>query len=351
MDSESKITARYLRILSYSVLAFTLAFLINNILTVWVDWPGVKKIFSHYELFGFKQKALQGSELNYGYLQIGIYLICIAGVILYVFKTYSQTLEHDSEILSKFSAYLVRSSFWAVFLVGVADFIISFMVVERLWEAIFSPEVKAFMVKAPERITFIHFPIILGSFIIGYFTKSVGFIWLAVLVVLSEFVIVLSRFIFSYEQAFQGDLVRFWYAALYLFASAYALIHEGHVRVDVLYSSFSERKKAWTNSIGSALLGVPLCLIVIFYGLNGKASIINGPVVAFEVTQQGSNGLYLLYLMAVYLAVFAVTMLLQFTSYFMSSSHKLLQDEEEMNISNVNKTNDVSIENIESSSK
>ena len=349
MDSESKITARYLRILSYSVLAFTLAFLINNILTVWVDWPGVKKIFSHYELFGFKQKALQGSELNYGYLQIGIYLICIAGVILYVFKTYSQTLEHDSEILSKFSAYLVRSSFWAVFLVGVADFIISFMVVERLWEAIFSPEVKAFMVKAPERITFIHFPIILGSFIIGYFTKSVGFIWLAVLVVLSEFVIVLSRFIFSYEQAFQGDLVRFWYAALYLFASAYALIHEGHVRVDVLYSSFSERKKAWTNSIGSALLGVPLCLIVIFYGLNGKASIINGPVVAFEVTQQGSNGLYLLYLMAVYLAVFAVTMLLQFTSYFMSSSHKLLQDEEEMNISNVNKANDVSIENIESS--
>ncbi len=349
MDPESKTTARYLRILSYSVLAFTLAFLINNVLTVWVDWPGVKKIFSHYELFGFKQKALQGAELNYGYLQIGIYLICIAGVILYVFKTYSQTLEHDSEILSKFSAYLVRSSFWAVFLVGVADFIISFMVVERLWEAIFSPAVKAFMVKAPERITFIHFPIILGSFIIGYFTKSVGFIWLAVLVVLSEFVIVLSRFIFSYEQAFQGDLVRFWYAALYLFASAYALIHEGHVRVDVLYSSFSERKKAWTNSIGSALLGVPLCLIVIFYGLNGKASIINGPVVAFEVTQQGSNGLYLLYLMAVYLAVFAVTMLLQFTSYFMSSSHKLLQDEEEINISKVNKTNDVSIENIESS--
>ncbi len=348
MDSESKITARYLRILSYSVLAFTLAFLINNVLTVWVDWPGVKKIFSHYELFGFKQKALQGSELNYGYLQIGIYLICLAGVILYVFKTYSQTLEHDSEILSKFSAYLVRSSFWAVFLVGVADFIISFMVVERLWEAIFSPEVKAFMVKAPERITFIHFPIILGSFIIGYFTKSVGFIWLAVLVVLSEFVIVLSRFIFSYEQAFQGDLVRFWYAALYLFASAYALIHEGHVRVDVLYSSFSERKKAWTNSIGSALLGVPLCLIVIFYGLNGKASIINGPVVAFEVTQQGSNGLYLLYLMAVYLGVFAVTMLLQFTSYFMSSSHKLLQNDEEVNISKVDKTNKVSIENMES---
>ena len=328
MSSESSKISLYLRILSYSVLAFTLAFLINNVLTVWIDWPGVKKIFSHYEMFGFKKKALDGSTLSYGFMQIGVYLICILAVIIYVFKTYSQTLERDSEILSKFSAYLVRSSFWAVFLVGVADFIISFMVVERLWEAIFSPEVKAFMVKSPERITFIHFPIILISFVIGYFTKSVGFIWLAVLVVVSEFIIVLSRFIFSYEQAFQGDLVRFWYAALYLFASAYALIHEGHVRVDVLYSSFSERKKAWTNLLGSALLGVPLVLIVLFLGLNGKASIINGPVVAFEVTQQGSNGLYLLYLMAVYLAVFAVTMLLQFTSYFMGSSHKILNGKE-----------------------
>ena len=328
MSSENSKISLYLRIASYSVLAFTLAFLINNVLTVWIDWPGVKKIFSHYEMFGFKKKALDGSTLSYGFMQIGVYLICIVAVIIYVFKTYSQTLERDSEILSNFSAYLVRSSFWAVFLVGVADFIISFMVVERLWEAIFSPEVKAFMVKSPERITFIHFPIILISFVIGYFTKSVGFIWLAVLVVVSEFIIVLSRFIFSYEQAFQGDLVRFWYAALYLFASAYALIHEGHVRVDVLYSSFSERKKAWTNLLGSALLGVPLVLIVLFLGLNGKASIINGPVVAFEVTQQGSNGLYLLYLMAVYLAVFAVTMLLQFTSYFMGSSYKILNVKE-----------------------
>ena len=328
MQTKNNSIHLYLRILSYTVLAFTLAFLLNNLLTVWAEWPGVKKIFSHYDLFGHKQKSLEPSDVNYGLMQIGLYLICIALLISYVFKTYSQSLEQDSEILSKFSAYIVRSSFWAVFLVGIADFIISFMVVERLWETIFSPEVKAFMVKAPERITYIHFPIILVSFIIGYFTKSVGFIWLAVLVVLSEFVIVLSRFIFSYEQAFQGDLVRFWYAALYLFASAYALIHEGHVRVDVLYSNFSERKKAWTNFIGSALLGIPLCLIVIFLGLNGKASIINGPVVAFEVTQQGSNGLYLLYLMAVYLAIFAITMLLQFTSFFMSSGYKILNSKD-----------------------
>ena len=41
-----------IRIFSYSILALTLVFLINNVLTVWFDWPGVKKLFAHYELFG-----------------------------------------------------------------------------------------------------------------------------------------------------------------------------------------------------------------------------------------------------------------------------------------------------------
>ena len=317
-----------IRIFSYSILALTLVFLVNNILTVWFEWPGVKKLFSHYEIFGFKKlnKPLEGLAINLSYLQLLFYFITFIAVIFFVYRSLEQSLQKDSEILTKITAYIVRSSFWAVLVVGMADFLISFMVVEKLVEPIFGEQVKINLVKPAFRITYIHFPLILISFLIGYFTRSVGFIWLAVLVVGSEFLIVLSRFIFQYEQAFQGDLVRFWYAALYLFASAYALIHEGHVRVDVLYTGFSERKKAWTNAIGSLILGIPLCLIVIFLGMGGKASIINGPVISFEITQQGSNGLYLLYLMAVYLAVFAVSMLTQFTSYFMSSSHKLLNN-------------------------
>jgi len=316
-----------IRIFSYSILAITFVFLINNALTVWFDWPGIKQLYSNYGLFGFKKlsKPLEGSVLTFAFIQLFFYLVSLVMVIFYVFKSINQTLESDAEILSKFTAYIIRSSFWAVLIVGAADFLVSFMVVEKLIEPIFNEEIKYKLVNPNFRITFIHFPLILISFVIGYFTRTVGFIWLAVLVVGSEFSIVLSRFIFEYEQAFQGDLVRFWYSALYLFASAYALMHEGHVRVDVLYTGFTERKKAWTNSIGSLVLGIPLCLIVIFLGLSSRASIINGPVLSFEITQQGSNGLYLLYLMAIYLAVFAVSMLIQFTSYFMGSSYKILK--------------------------
>ncbi len=317
-----------IRIFSYSILATTFVFLFNNVLTVWFDWPGVKKLFSHYGLFGFKKlsKPLEDTVLTFAYLQLFFYLASILLAIFYVNRSIKQTLTADSEILNKFTAYIIRSSFWAVLIVGIADLIISFLVVEKLVEPLLGEYLKIKLVVPAFRITFVHFPLILLSFVVGYFTRSVGFIWLAVLVVGSEFFIVLSRFIFEYEQAFQGDLVRFWYSALYLFASAYALIHEGHVRVDVLYTGFSERKKAWTNSVGSLILGIPLCLIVLFLGMGGKASIINGPVISFEITQQGSNGLYLLYLMAVYLAVFAVSMLIQFTSYFMSSSDKLLKN-------------------------
>ena len=317
-----------IRIFSYSVLSVTFVFLVNNVLTIWFDWPGVKQLFSQYELFGFSKlsKSLEGSVLFLAFIQLFFYFISVLLVIFYVLKSINQSLEYDAKILTKFTAYVIRSSFWAVLIVGAADLLISFMVVEKLVEPILGETLKIKLVVPNFRITFVHFPLILISFVIGYFTRTVGFIWLAILVVASEFSIVLSRFIFEYEQAFQGDLVRFWYSALYLFASAYALMHEGHVRVDVLYTGFSERKKAWTNSMGSLVLGIPLCLIVIFLGMGGKASIINGPVMSFEITQQGSNGLYLLYLMAVYLAVFAVSMLTQFTSYFMSSTHTLLKN-------------------------
>ena len=321
-------TSQLIRILSYSIIAITFVFLINNLLTNWYDWPGVKKLYSHYELFGFKKlnKPLEGTAITYCYIQFLLYLVSIFSVIFYVFRTPKQNLNKDSKILASVSAYIIRTAFWTVFILGLVDLIISFLAVERFLDVIFNKEIK-FKLIAPEfRITFIHLPLILVSLIIGFFTRTTGFIWLAVLVVFSEFSIVLSRFIFSYEQAFQGDLVRFWYAALFLFASSYALIHEGHVRVDVLYTRFSESKKAWTNTIGSLILGIPLCLSIIFLGMSSKASIINSPLLSFEITQQGSNGLYLKYLMAAYLAIFAVSMLTQFTSYFMSNSYKIIEN-------------------------
>jgi len=144
-------------------------------------------------------------------------------------------------------------------------------------------------------------------------------------VVLAEFQIVISRFVFSYEQPFMGDLVRFWYAALFLFASAYTLVNEGHVRVDVFYSRFSKRRKAWSNTVGTLLLGLPLGWVILGTGMWYKTSSINSPVYSFEVSQSG-YGLYVKWLMVGFLAVYAVSMIVQFSSYLLDNVADLRQE-------------------------
>ena len=77
-----------LRILSYSILAFTFIFLANNVLTVWFDWPGLKQLFAHHGIFGFKKLStpLDGAVLNLSYIQLLFYFISFIAVIYYVLR-------------------------------------------------------------------------------------------------------------------------------------------------------------------------------------------------------------------------------------------------------------------------
>ena len=81
-----------------------------------------------------------------------------------------------------------------------------------------------------------------------------------------------------------GDLVRYWYAALFLFASAYTLYDEGHVRVDIVYAGLRERTKGYANFIGTILLGLSTCWAILLFGLDGKQALINMPILNFEVS-------------------------------------------------------------------
>jgi TRAP-type mannitol/chloroaromatic compound transport system permease small subunit len=90
------------------------------------------------------------------------------------------------------------------------------------------------------------------------------------------------------------------------------------VRVDVLYSLFSDRAKGISNAIGSVFLGMSLCWVILIFGMGSRSAIINAPLRSFEVTQTGF-GMYVKYWMAGFLAIFAATMLLQFSGYFLEA--------------------------------
>jgi len=317
---ETSKTDLVVRTVALSIVAVALAFLVNNYLIFWRGWPGIVNLFSHLGWFGHEplQTPLTGQALTLGWLQLIGYVALIVLIAFYVLITRDRPLRIDSAWLSGFASYIIRAAFWAVLLIGFVDSILSFLHVEGFLVYVAGDELGKQLAQSRFRGTYVHYPLILVSLVIAYFVRTLGFTWLALLVVLAEFQIVIVRFIFSYEQAFLGDLVRFWYAALFLFASAYTLREEAHVRVDVLYTGFSPRGKARTNAIGSLVLGIPLCWTILVVGMWGKATIINAPLLVFETTQSGF-GLYVKYLMASFLAVYALSMLVQFTSYFLSN--------------------------------
>jgi len=315
------------RIFALSIVTVMLTFLINNYLNFWQQWPGLPSFFSNQGWFGLEplRIPLADGQITKGWLQFLSYLGAVVIVVLYVLRTHNRSLRLDADLLSGFSAYIIRAAFWIVLIIGITDIIISFLRVENFLPALVGDNLSDAIGRARFRAIYVHFPLILVSLIIAFFNKSLGFTWLAFLVVLAEFQIVISRFVFSYEQPFMGDLVRFWYAALFLFASAYTLVHDGHVRVDVLYSRFNKRNKAWTNTVGTLLLGLPLGWVILGTGMWKKTSSINSPLYVFEISQSG-YGLYVKYLMVGFLAVYAVSMIVQFSSYLLEKVADLLQE-------------------------
>ena len=314
-------TANVMRFFALLLPMLSLLFLLNNYLIFWQDWPGVLALFSNW--LSSDADSLSPAGQTQGWLQVGGWIILIIGVAFYVRGRKNLPLRVDADRLGQSAAFIVRGCFWGLVLIGVVDIFISFLRVED-WLKIWVGDDMAKSLGRPIfRGTYVHYPLLLLGFVIAFFNRSLGFIWLTLLVVLSEFSIVISRFVFSYEQPFQGDLVRFWYAGLFLFASAYALVTEGHVRVDVLYTNFSKKGKAWANSVGVIILGLPLCWSILVTGMWGKGSSLNSPLHSFEIYQQGF-GMYVKYLMVGFLVVFSISMLFQFCGYLLSNVADLI---------------------------
>ena len=297
------------RFLGWFFINMLIAFMINNILNLAYKIPFAIELITKNELLSL--------------LPILIYLVAFGLSLFISYINLDKSYTWDSDLLHRFNLYFIRSCFWSVLLIGSIDVVIAFMRVEEVSNMLFDDYLVRALKKPSFVCTFIHIPLVFVSFVIGYFSKTLGFTWLALMIVCAELFIVITRFVFSYEQSFMGDLVRYWYAALFLFASAYTLFEDGHVRVDVFYTNLKSKTKSIVNAAGSILLGISTCIAILFVGFNGKQSIINSPILNFEITQTGSIGMFVKYQLAAFLGVFAISMLIQFISYYFSSLSKM----------------------------
>ena len=292
------------KFISISLILIVTAFLINNYLTFAGDWPGAF--------------TLNQSINVYSSIQILLYIFAILAPLVFVYKNIDLSNLTLADDLEKINDFIIRFGFWSVFIIGIIDAVISLLIIEGFLELLLG---KSWSIKFSNntfRAPYVHFPLLFISLFFAYFFKSLNFYWLAFLVVIAEFQIVILRFVFSYEQTLMSDLVRFWYGSLFLFGSYYTLIKDGHVRVDVLYTNFSEKNKARVNLFGSLILGIPLCLTIFFLGMYCKQCVLNQPIMNFE-TSQSTQGMNIKYLMAGFLIIFALTMLIQFIIYSLRS--------------------------------
>lgn len=63
------------------------------------------------------------------------------------------------------------------------------------------------------------------------------------------------------------ELQWYLYSLVFLLGAAYTLKHDDHVRVDVLYTQLSRRGRAWINVLGTLLLLLPFCAVVLWVSI------------------------------------------------------------------------------------
>lgn len=165
------------------------------------------------------------------------------------------------------------------------------------------------------------------KFINGYIksidnlSESLGKIisWATILLVIVVCIDVFTRYFMQTSSAAVQELEWHLFSLIFLMGASYTLKNEGHVRVDVIYGKFSEKKKAWINFIGTIIFLIPFCLLIIY---SSKNFVLNS--FAIGETSPDSGGLPARYILKAVLPVSFLFILLQGISLMLKSLLTLL---------------------------
>jgi TRAP-type mannitol/chloroaromatic compound transport system permease small subunit len=130
--------------------------------------------------------------------------------------------------------------------------------------------------------------------------------WLAVLLVLIQFAVVVLRYLFGTSFIAMQESVIYVHATLFMLTVGYTFLHDGHVRVDVLYAELGPRGRARIDLIGTLVAVIPFCVLVLWFswGFVGASwRMREGPMFV--------GGLPIVYLLKTLIPLFAVLLLLQ----------------------------------------
>lgn len=144
------------------------------------------------------------------------------------------------------------------------------------------------------------------------------FSWLLLLMVLLTCLIVILRYLFNIGFIWMQELVRFFYAAVFLLCAAYTLAEDAHVRVDIFYSKLSIKNKYIINLLGSLIFLMPVCFITFYYSFSY--------VINSWTQLEGSleeRGLHAVFIMKTFIWIFSFMLFAQGISIIVGSIKKI----------------------------
>ena len=86
--------------------------------------------------------------------------------------------------------------------------------------------------------------------------------WLALLMILVQFVVVVLRYVFGISYLFMQESIIYMHGIMFMVGAGFTLLNDGHVRVDIFYSTASDRTKALVNLLGALIFLLPFCIVV-----------------------------------------------------------------------------------------
>ena len=88
--------------------------------------------------------------------------------------------------------------------------------------------------------------------------------WFLVLMIFLTAYVVIARYVFGVGILSLQELIIYSHGITFLICAAYAMREDQHVRVDILYRRFSERRKKLINLIGNVIFLQPMLWVILF---------------------------------------------------------------------------------------
>ena len=140
---------------------------------------------------------------------------------------------------------------------------------------------------------------------------------------------VLLRYAFHTGSVAMQELEWHLMAPVSLLCMAYAIKHEGHVRVDIFYRNYSPRRQALVNLVGTVVFLIPCCLLILI----GSWDYVMASWSIKESSSE-SGGIAAVYLLKTLMILMPITLGLQGIAEIINSIVVLKQGETEISTSN-----------------